>query len=516
MRTGNSIRNIIFNIGGQILGILLNFICRTVFIKTLEVKFLGVSGLFGNILTILSLAEMGIGTAITYSMYKPLAENDKTKICALMNYYKRTYRVIGFIVAVIGLLILPFMDFIIKDRPDIDNLSLIYYLFLLNTVVTYFYSYKRSIIIADQKSYIYTVYHYCIATIKYIILILILIVTQNYILYLLISFFFEFIINFLVSKKADHMYPFLRLNTKERLEETSKNEITKNIRAMFMHKIGAIIVNNTDNLLIAKFFGLLSVFIYTNYKLILDTINMLFNQLFSAIIASIGNLGALESGEKTHKIYRYINFATSWMYGCASISLLILFNSAIDLWIGEEYLLDKSIVFVIVLNFYISGMRKCTLTFRDALGLFWYDRYKSIAEAAINLIASIILIQFLGIKGVFLGTILSTLLTSFWIEPLILFKYGFGVPVRGYFKDYIIHTVFSAVNLCITYYVSSFLQGELFYMLIIKIILCLFLTNIIYICVYCRTSEFKYFYNVVKAYMSKRMVALFVYKKSYR
>jgi Membrane protein involved in the export of O-antigen and teichoic acid len=503
MRSENSIKNVTVNIASQLFSILLSFLCRTVFIRTLGESYLGVSGLFSNILSLLSLAELGVGTAIVFSMYEPLARNDRKKIGALMGLYRRAYHIIGLIVAAAGLAFAPFYKFFINNPPDIPNLTLIYFLYLFNTVLTYFFSYKQSIIIADQKSYVCTLYQYGFCIIQNILQIFILFRTKNFILYLCTQILFSFFTNFFLAKKAEKMYPYLKSYEKEKLEKSDRSAIYKNVRAMFMHRIGGAIVNGTDNILISKFFGLASVGIYSNYFLITNTLNGLTAQIFNGITASVGNLGAVENERKSYPVYLSVNFAGFWIFSFCSISLFCLLNPFIRLWTGRNLLLPMSVVFFIVLNFYATGMRQATLTFKNAFGLFWYDRYKAIVEAVVNLIASILLAQQFGISGVFIGTLISTMTIDFWVEPAVLFRHGFHRSPMPYFTRYAFYTVLAFAVGFLTWYCCSLTDGLSAAGFALKCAICLILPNLLFLLVFYRSEEFQY----LKGYI--RIPALF-------
>lgn len=438
-RTGNSVKNVVIGIGGQITSIFAQFLCRTVFVYALDKEYLGVNGLFSNILTLLSLAELGFGTALIYSMYKPVAENDKTTICKLMNLYKYIYRIVAVVILVAGLCLTPFLRFLISGDTSVENLHLIYVLYLLNTVCGYLLVYKRSIIDAYQKAYIVTIYQKLGLIVQNILQIIILLLTHNFLFYLISQICVNIGINVALSIKATKMFPFLSEDTKSVPDKTVCKLIAQNTFAMSLHKIGGVLVEATDNLIMSAFVGLSAVGIYSNYTLIAHNIRSCLIIVFNSFTASVGNLAAVENLEKTHEIFRTLSFAGFILTGGCSVAMYELFNPFIRVWIGEDYLFGNAIVAIIVLNFYIYCMRRVPLMFRDAMGLFWHDRYKSLAEATVNLVVSIFLAKKIGILGVLMGTTISSLTTCVWIEPLILYKYGFKRSVTEYFKDNVIY-----------------------------------------------------------------------------
>lgn len=496
-RIKNSIRNMVVGVGGKLFSMVFSFVGRTVFITILGAEYLGVTGLFTNILSMLSLAELGVGSAITYSLYKPLAEKDENKIKALMGLYAAAYRLIGFTVAVLGLSLVPFLGDIIKNKSNIPHLTIIYLMFLTNSVVSYFFAYKGSIIAADQRQYILTVWEYSFSFIQNVCQIVLLVITKDFLLYLAVQILCNFLYNFCIAKQADKIYPFLKNGKKVYLDKGSKNCIYKNIGAMMSHKMGGVIVFSTSNILIATFVGIYWVGLYSNYSMIIGIVNSFLGQIFSAINGSIGQLNAKETREKSYSVFCTAFFINFWIYGFCAISFWVLFNPFITMWIGSHYVMDKSIVLIIVLNFFITGMRKIVLTYKDTMGLFWNDRYKPLFEAGINLIVSIILVQEMGIVGVFLGAFISTMTTCFWVEPYILYKHGFKKSVRVHFLKYAMYTGITITVGFITELACSIFTAATFLNIAGRGIFCLLIPNAIFTILFFRTNEFKHVYGIV-------------------
>jgi O-antigen/teichoic acid export membrane protein len=495
-RTRSSVVNFLTAVIGQIFGFLASFIARIVFVKILGSEYLGLNGLFTNILTVLSLAELGVGSAITYSLYEPLAKNDYEKCKSLMKLYKYIYLVIGTFIFVAGICISPFLLIFIKEMPNIDNLNIIFILFVVNTAISYFYSYKRNLIIADQNRYIATIYRYAFYFALNVAQIVFLIITKNYFVYLILQIISNFLENYFISKKADKMYPFLSDKNVEKLDKESINDIKKNTKAMMMHKIGGTVVSSTDNIILSKFVGLEAVGLYSNYYMVIYALNLFFTQLYNSLTPSVGNLWATSTTNKRVDIFKKIDFLTFWVYSFSSICLLYLFNSFIKIWVGKEYLFDFNVVLILTINFYITGMRKSVLTFRDATGLFYRDRWKSIVEALINLVVSIVLAINFGTFGVFLGTFISSITTSVWVEPFILFKDGFKIKTSLYFKTYFKRLMITIIICIITFIPIKFIVVSNIYLsFIVKLIICLLLPNLILYIMYRNSDEFKYFYD---------------------
>lgn len=493
MRTKNSFLNALANSGSYVINLILSFVARTVFIRVLSQEYLGVQGLFGNILSVLSLAELGIGTAMIYHMYGPIAREDEKEITELMNLYRKLYSYVACFIAIAGLCLVPFLQCFIADDPGINGLTGIYLLYLLNTVVSYLWGYKRALIDGHQKGYISTLYVTLFMTIQFIAQIIVLLIFENFIIYLLMQIICNILTNVSIAIKCDQMYPYLKRDRKSLPSKETRKSIFKNVSAMFMHKLGDVMVNNTDSLIISAFVGLVTVGIFDNYRMLLGSVNTAINGILGSFVASIGNLSVTDDKERVFHVYKTLNFIGFWIHSYAAVTFLVMFNPFIKAWAGEDYLFPMSIVFLIVLNFYMSGMRKVTLNFRDAMGLYWYDRYKPIFEVIVNLVVSIVLVVKFGLVGVLLGTLVSTVGVCFWVEALVTYKYGFEKKVSHYFKMFTLYTVSAVAVGGVTYWVCSLIDMGGLIEVFLKLIICTVMYNVLIILVYGRTVEYKEF-----------------------
>lgn len=498
-RTENSIINSAMSIVTQVLTVVLNFAVKTVFIKMLNDEYLGVNGLFTNIITMLSLADLGIGIAIPYSLYKPLAKKDEHKINVLMNFYKKVYTIIGIAVLLIGLSLTPFLGLIIKDIPkNVPHLSLIYILFVIHSASSYFFVYKKFLIDSDQKGYITSRIIFTFSTLLSIIQIILLVTTKNYILFLLSSIILVIIQNIYISNKANKLYPFIKNKTDEKLEKEDMEGIKKNVSSLFIYKVGTVIMNGTDNIIISKFIGLIIVGFYSNYVLIINSITTVLNQIFNAITSSIGNLVVTTNKKRSKEVYDNLNFANFWLYALFGVCIIVLINPFINVWIGKKYVMGFSIVFLLVLNFYVLGMQSVTNSFRNAYGLFWIAKYRPIIMVIINIIISVVLVQFIGIEGVLIGTLISRLVTTAWLDPYIVHKYGFEISPKSYYIDYLKYLViFIAISIILNYFVSMIAINNIFILILIAILVVI-IVNVILVLLFFKTSEFNYFYDKIK------------------
>ena len=506
-RTQNSIRNVLSAMIGQLGGILVNLLARVFFLHYLNQTYLGLNGLFTNVLTMLSLVELGVGPAMAYSLYKPLADHDVERLKSHMAFYKKAYVTIGLAIAALGLAFLPFYTVFMDEVPDIPHLNTIYLLFVANTVVSYFYSYKRSLIICDQKKYIETAVHYGAYFLLNVVQIIFLALTKNYVVFLMLQVLSTWLENFILARKADKLYPFLREKNVRPMDKTDSQVIFRNVAAMSMHKVGAVVVNSTDNILISKLIGLASAGLYSNYYTIIHPLQTITNQIFESIVASVGNLTAtVKDGNVEHLMETFYDvfFFAFWIFTFCSICLLNLLHPFIEfMWLRNRgWLLDNATLYVLVLNFYLYGMRRPVLTFRDATGAFWNDRFKPIFESIINLVASILLAKPFGIAGIFLGTLVSTVTTSLWVEPIVLYHNVFYAHMRKYFARFFSYTAVGLVICVITTWLCSHVGYSLISILP-RALICLTVPNLLLLVVFYRTKEFQYFRRLGKTILGK-------------
>lgn len=356
-RTDKSIRNIKYALAGQAANLITSFIARSIFLNILGAVFLGANGVFTNIVSILSLAELGIGPALIFALYEPIVKNDEKKIKQIMHLYKVSYIAIGLIIIGAGLCFSPFIGYFIKEELPDTNLFAAFMLFVLTSGVSYFYSYKSSLLIADQKRYIVVKYQYGFVLLISVFQIIVLYFTRDYIFYLVTKLVLTFIEHYMVYRRADKEYPYLKEPAEGKLEDETKDGIIKNIKAMVIHKIGAVLVFSTDNLIISRMLGVVIVGIYSNYTLITNALTTFIEQVFTSLIASVGNMRVTESNEHSMEVFNTVFFMGFWIYGFSCVCLICLSNPFIDLCFGSEFTFELPVVLTIVFNFYFTGMR---------------------------------------------------------------------------------------------------------------------------------------------------------------
>ena len=490
-------KNIKYAVAGELLLAVLKFLSRRVFVLLLGREYLGLNGLFTDVLSMLSLAELGFSVSITYSLYRPVAQGDTEMIKSLVLLYRRVYRAIGLAVLVLGLSLTPFLSFFFKEiPPNIPNIPLIYVLDLINASISYFFTYKSTLLFVHQKKYIETSIRAVVSLAATAAQITVLLLTRNYLFYLYITIGATVIQNAAIAVKTNRLFPYLREKNVRPLPAGTLEEIYRNVRAMLLHRIGAVAVFNTDNLLISKFVGVATAGLYSNYMMIRGFLNILVNALFDAITAAQGHLTATGTEANKQIAFRRLNFFSAWLFGWMSICLFCLYDPFIDIWLGKGYLLSKPAVLLIVLNFYFSSMRTPVNNTKSVLGLFWDDRYKSIVEAVVNLIVSVLLVRRWGIEGIMSGTLISTLAFPFWCEPMVLFHRGLHLSAKSYFRDYLLHLSVTGVAGVITWLLCCAAdEGYVGFML--RCLTCAAIPNLVYLAVYQQTEDFEFYHHML-------------------
>lgn len=504
-RTSNSLKNMAFGVGSQILSILMGFFTRWMFIALLGKEYLGVSGLFTNVLSLLSLANLGFDTAIIYSLYKPLADGDMVSVKGYMHVYKRVYRGVGTTVFVLGCILMPFLPHLIKGTVTIpENIYIIYLLFLFQSASSYFFSYKQSLLTASQQNRVISLYHSVFMVLRNIGEMVVLVFFHAYIPTLICIIAFQLAENAWIARVTDKKFPFLTDSSAGEISFEQKQSLKENVKSLFLYKISGTIISSTDNILISKFQGLESVGMYSNYVYIVDVIRTFLSYIFYSMTASIGNYNATESKEANEKMFYNLFFASFWLYSFTSICLGVLLNPFISLWIGKDYLLPSWTVFIIIVNYYTAGVQYASTTYREVTGLFKVGKYRPLIAAMINLVASIILAYPLGISGILLGTIISRLCVYFWYDPYIIHKKLFKRKLKHYFATYLLYLLVSlgvgAICLIICDSVPMFNQWIVF---LAKILICAVFPNISFFILFKKRAEFQVILGYMKIIVRK-------------
>ena len=505
-RVQSAVKNIAFGQIGNLITQILNFVLRTVFIDYLGDTLNGVNALYTGILSVLSMAELGIGTALNYSLYKPVADKDYEKIKSYMQLYKKAYMIIGIVIAAVGLLLSPFLPWLVKQPEGIAirDLTLYYYIFLFNTVSSYFVAYKYSLVNAEQKNYIQTNILTVTKMITVSLQIVVVLVTGNFYIYLLTAAGVELIQKIFVTVYLNYKYPYLRDKDVKKLTKEETGEIATKTKALVFHKVGDVARLQTDSMIISAFINVTVTGFVDNYNMVLNSIANVVNIFFNSVISGFGNLIATESKERQYQMFKVYRFAACWIYGFTAIGFSILLTPFIVLWKGETRALAYVVVICILVDFYFKGERIVLSNFKTAAGVFEQDKYLALIQGVVNLIISIVLVQSIGLVGVYIGTIVSGLIANI-TKPIIIYRVILERPVKGYFFDFIKYvTLIGAVFILLTGIKSLVMtQITLASFAVMFLIICV-LFNGIFLLLFGRTDEFGYLWGIVKEKIWKR------------
>lgn len=502
MRTKKAEINFIVNLSMLFAGFLPLFFLRKVFLDTLGNDFLGLAALYTSLIGLLSLAELGISSAIIYALYKPYAENDVEKVMGYIRYYAKFYQVIGLAIFIAGLAIMPFFPLIIKGDIPIADARIYFLLVLASTVSTYFFTAKTSLLIVAQEGYRITVFYTASILLTAGLQILALNVYGSFFLYLAIQLAVNFLYFFAINAYIRKRFEWSK-GTHGTIGKKEKQEVAKNTKALFIHKIGEFSVFGTDNLLISYFINTATVGVYHSYYLVIAVGIRIIGSAFNSLTASIGNLLIGGEEKKIYGIHQKLFFFNFWIVSFFVISLFNTLQQFVLLWLGESQFLDKLTLSIILLNLYITLMRFSIEKFKEAGGLYQQDQYTAILEAVINLGFSILLVHYMGLAGIFLGTLISNLAVVFWVKPKIVYRHIFRVKLRAYFAQYFQYAAVALAALGLTYLATRVLQETIALPAFIwNCLLNFLLINLFYYIVFRKNEEFLYFKKLISNRLS--------------
>ncbi len=494
-RTQYILKNAKTSIVCKVLALILSFVSRTLFIHFLGIEYLGVNGLYSEILQILNFTELGVGTALTFAMYAPIASGDEKKIAQLLNVYKKAYRLIAVIVSVLGVCILPFLPYIVKgaDTVETSNLRLYFVFFLANTVATYFVAYKTSYVTAMQKNYVVTIIETVTSLSVTAIQIIAISLTKNYIVYLAVQTASILLSKLIISIYLNKKYPILKQKTSEKLEEAEYRSLFKDIKGLLVHKFSSVAVHATDNIIISSFatLGVAVVGYISNYNLIITSVIGFVSLIFSSMTASFGNLAVSTSKNAYKQAFLDVNYVNFWIYGFCSIAFFVLIPPFITLWLGDGFLIDTVSFLLIIVNCYLQGQTLAYSNARNASGNYSMDKWWAFAQAIINLSVSIVGAMYLGLVGVYIGTVLSRVVYLVGKSGAT-YKFLFDAKPKEYYFKLIYYFIIVAVSGAATYFATRFLLADLNYwkFILMCLIVCA-LPNIIFFLLTLKTKEQK-------------------------
>lgn len=497
-RLENSLFNVLTGVFGQLFTYVLSFIIRTVFINTLGEVYLGLNGLYSNILSVLNLAELGLGTAIVVELYRTVGQKDDEKTKEYLALYRKAYYVIGCVILFAGLAMLPFLDNFINDKESIEliNYRLVFVLYLINTVFSYFFmEYRQSIVQANQAEYKCRIVSYCIKFVEMLLQVISLVWTKNIYAYLIIPIVLGCVSTILRGWLVGKWYPIVKEKPQGKLSKTEKRETWNNIFAVSVYKISGTVINSTDNIIISSYVSVVLTGIYSNYLILLSAVQTMLGKIFSAFTASLGNLNAAEEGniEKKYQVFQTMWFLNYWLYGFCGVCLFVLFEPFVKIWIGERFLLGTATEFIIVLNFLILGLQQTVGIHRAAYGLFYKGRYRPIFSVLVNIGTSVAFVKILppeyGVMAVLFGTIISTISVSWWFDTWVVFVNAFGKKPYKYYGMYIVRLAFLLGNCILIKWICSMISLSEFANLITYGIVCTVVYNLIFFVLYRNNHE---------------------------
>ncbi len=474
-----------------------SFVLRTYFIKILGEQCLGVDGLFTNILSLLSLSELGISAAISYSLYKPLAEKNKDKINKIMSFYKKVYHFIALFIFFFSIVLIPFLHLIVKGYDVNYNIYLIYSLYVIDIVMSYLTSYKIILIEADQKSYKLTGIKIMFNFLTYGLQLLFLLLTRNLIWYLVIQVIVRQIERLITNIYIGKNYQDIDFNYKEKLDKEDSDNIKENVKGIIFHKVGNYAVNSTDNILISSIVNISTTGIYSNYLSIISIIRNFIGSIVSSATSSYGNLNVNDTPQTKLNIFNIMDFTCFFVTGLFTLGIYFLINTFIHLWVGTNYILDNFCVIIITINFYLNCMLLPVDTVKSSTGKYYQDRYIPIIQAIINLALSIILGKIMGLVGILLATTICYLCTVSWSKAYIIYKYIFQKNVFTYLKRQLKNGIMLLCTAFVIQYIFKYIHiNGLFLSFVIKGCILTLTFSIIFLLFYRNSNEFSFFKNL--------------------
>lgn len=504
-RTKNGVRNILWGLVNKLYITVVPFVIRTVFIYTLGSEYLGLNGLFSSILSVLNLAELGFSSAIVFNMYKPIADNDVDTVCALMNYYRKAYHVIGIIFTLAGLLLVPFIGRLINGYiPEDINLQLLYLLYLFNSAIGYFlFAYKNCLLTVHQREDVISKINIVLKTIMYITQFISLIYYKNYYLFVILMIVNTILTNLVTAYFANKYYP--QYKCVGTISSKSVKTIRKNIEGLMIGKLCIVSRNAFDNIFLSAFLGLNFVTIYGNYYYIMNAISGIMIIAMTSISAGIGNSVATESVEKNYNDYLKFIFMYAWIAGFCTVSLLCLYQPFMKIWAGESLMFPFVDVIMLCVYFYSLTMGDVRSQYSAAIGLFWENRTYVLFEAIVNLVLNYVLGKRFGVHGILIATWISIFFINFGWGSSIIYKHYFkDYSCLDYYKAHIYYFFNTGIACFLTYLVCSLVTVESYLGLFIKGAICIMIPNIFFFCIYNNRKEFKaskqFVYNIIRSF----------------
>lgn len=517
-RIRNSALNMVTGLGSTVLLVFLNFITRSVFIKALGTSYLGIEGLFSNVLHLLSLAELGFGQAIVFKLYKPIEERDTDRILVLMKLYRKTYFVIGSVIAVAGICLIPLLPYIIKDYAKLAalnlNAPLIFLLYLFNSVSSYwFFAYKRSFMRANQKAYILTSVGYVINIADAVSQILILTLCENFLFYLYVKIAFSILANLIYASICDRKYPFLKEKTTGKISREEIKDFWRDCTALLIYKVSGIVITSSDNMVLSTVLGLEAVGLYANYLSIKSSLKSLLHTFLDSVRASMGSLYSVGNLEWSRRIYRVVHLCVAILYGIGGVGMALLADDFMTLWLGQEFVVatwqaGDSIVrtplgLLIGIEIYVAGMVQVNGLSRSTMGLFQQLKFRPILSILVNLGVCILLVPKIGLAGCVISTIAAHCCVNLLVDPIIIHKHALKTSVIPYFLRNIWYAVVVVMGGVASWLICQAVHINGWPGFFVHGVLCVGITGGVMVLAFWWTEEFRYLLSIVKPLLSR-------------
>ena len=500
-RTENANKNIRTGFLNKVIILLLTFVSRRLFVQFIGVEYLGINGLFSNILSLLSMADLGFGVAMAYSYYKPLAEKDEDKIAALIGFYKKIYNIIAITVAIIGVCLIPFLKYIINLDREIPNIHIYYIVALANTVASYLMVYKQTVISADQKSYIVNKLNIYVTIVKIAMQCVAIVTLNSFLVYTILEVVGTLTNNIIVTKTADKYYPYI--NKKVELGNKERTDIFANMKSVFLYKFASSIMGGTDSIIMSKIVGTLAVGFYSNYLTITNQLTSFIHILFSSLTAGIGNLIVENDKDKNYEVFKTVQMISHWISGIVALGVYLLIDDCITLWLGEQYVMGGTMTVAIAINLYFTIAMQPIWSYREAAGLYNKTKYIMVGTAIVNIVLSILMGTKYGASGIIVATVISRLVTYFWYEPSLIYSMYFKKNVSEYYLDYIKSIVMIIFGAIVLQAIGSRFPTTNWFIWCLKGVIIVLFESILFLLRYYKQPEFSIFMLKIRKLYSK-------------
>lgn len=520
-RTQNSFFNLITNFGASLLIVVLSFVTRTVFISTLGTAFLGLEGLFTNILSMLSLAELGFGSAIVFKLYKPIETGDRHRIQVLMKLYRQVYRIVGIVIVAVGVCLIPFLPHLVRDYDSLAarglNAVVLFLIYLFNSASSYwFFAYKTEFMKATQKGYVLNVVGYAISVGSSLAQMLALLLTKNFYAYILAQVLFTVVRNLVYALICDRRHPYLKEKVEDKVTRAELKEFWNDCSALLLYRLSNVVIGGSDQIVLSALCGLTTVGLYSNYVAIKRSLDNLMYSFLRSIQASLGSLYAAGNLDWSRLIFRVVNFFTVWLYGVGAVGLAVLTNEFITIWpkVGPAFVVTSwewnghtimtPVALLIGIETYVTGQKYYCGSFRNAMGLFQQLKYRPVASVVVNLTFSLLLVPYLGMAGCVVSTIIAALTVNLIVDPIIIHKHALKQSPRMYFLRNVMYKIAIAAGGVLAWWICGLIPLHGITGFVLRGILCVTVPSAVFVLCFFRTTEFRFLMNTAKGLLPRR------------